>query len=179
MATAVANRYARALADVVSQTGEYAKIREELESFAALYRESPDLREALRTPALSGEAKGKLLEAILARLEISSVAANFLRVLSDNYRLPLLEEILLAYQRIALDRLGIARVKISSAVELSPEEKQELRARFEALTRRKVEVEFRVEKDLLGGVLAQIGSTVYDGSVRGHLERIRERLTAR
>lgn len=179
MAMVIANRYARALADVVSRTGDYRKILEELGDFAAAYQASAELREVLTTPAVPLQEKIRVLDAILARLEVSLVTGNFLRVLTSNYRLSLLGEVIQAYLKIVNERLGIARVLISSAAELSDVERGALRARFEALTRQRVEVKFRIEKELLGGILARIESTVYDGSVRGHLQRLRERLTAR
>ena len=179
MAMAVANRYARALADVVGRTGEFRKVQQELADFAAVYRESAELREVLKTPAVAPEAKQKVLGALLARLGTSATTSNFLRVLLANYRLGLLEMIQAAYQRIANERMGIVRVSISSAVELQAQSRQDLQARFETMTRNQVEIDFRVEEGLVGGVLAQIGSTLYDGSVRGSLARIREKLTAR
>jgi len=179
MAIAIANRYARALADVVARTGDYRRMQGELQDFAAVYRESADLRDVLRTPAVSPQEKTRVLEEILRRLGTSTIGANFLRVLLGNYRLALLDEIIEAFQAIANERLGVARVEIASATELSEAERGALVARFEALTEKRVEVDFRVERRLLGGIEARIGSTVYDGSVRGHLERIRERLMAR
>jgi len=104
---------------------------------------------------------------------------NFLRVLLSNYRMPLLEEAVQAYRKIANDRLGIAQVTISSASDLSEAERESVAARFNKLTGKQVELEFRIDRELLGGILAQIGSTVYDGSVRGNLARIREQLMAR
>lgn len=178
MAQAVANRYARALADVVGRTGDFRRILQDLEDFAAVYGQSPELREVLETPALSLQDKTKVLEAILARLGTSHIAANFLRVLVSNYRIRLLEEVLGAFQEIAHERLGIARVKVYSASELSEAERQALRARFEEVTKKRVEIEFESQAELLGGVRAQIRSIVYDGSVRGHLERMRARLMA-
>ncbi len=121
----------------------------------------------------------KVLEAIGQRLGQSPVTLNFLRVLLANYRMPLLEEAIQAYRKIANDRLGVVQVSISSASDLSTAERESVAARFRELTGKQVELEFRTEGDLLGGVLAQIGSTVYDGSVRGNLERIRQQLTAR
>lgn len=176
MAIVVANRYARALVDVVAKTGEYEQVLRELEDFATVCRESADLREVLRSPAVTLEAKGRLLQAILERLGASQVTTNFLRVLLDHYRIALLEEVLAAYQRLAYDQLGIVEVKIASAGELSAAEREVLRARFAELTRKQVELEFEREPELLGGVVAQIRSTVYDGSVRGHLRRIKEQL---
>lgn len=178
MAMVIANRYARALADVVSRTGDYRKTLEELGGFAAAYHASAELRAVLTTPAVPLPEKIRVLDAILARLEVAPVTANFLRVLTSNYRLGLLGEAIQAYLKIVSERLGIARVQIWSTAELSDAERGALLARFEALTRQRVEVEFRTEKELLGGILARIESTVYDGSVRGHLERLRERFTA-
>jgi F-type H+-transporting ATPase subunit delta len=179
LAIAIANRYARALADVVARTGDYRRVRRELQDFAEVYSASADLRDVLRTPAVSPQDRRRVLEAILRRLGTPTISANFLRVLFDNYRLGLLGEIVEAFQKITNERLGVAQVEIASAMELSEAERQTLVARFEALTQKQVEVDFRVDRKLLGGIEARIESTVYDGSVRGHLERIREGLMAR
>ncbi len=179
MPIAVANRYARALADVVGPTGEYRSALRELEDFAAAYRESVDLRQLFETPAVNLAEKTRLLEAILARLGASPVTSNFLRVLLSHYRMGLLEEIAQSFLKIANDRLGIVAVKVFSASDLSQAEREALRARFTELTRKQVEIEFHLEGKLLGGILAQVESTVYDGSVRGHLERIRKRMVVR
>ena len=179
MAMVVANRYACALAEVVGRTGDYRQVLRELQDFAGAYRESADLREVLLTPAASLAAKGRLLLAILQRLGVSQVTTNFLRVLVDNYRIALLDEIIEAYRRTAYDRLGIAEVKIASATDLTPLEQEAIRARFAELTHKQVEIEFHLEPALLGGVIAQIRSTVYDGSVRGQLDRLRQQLMGR
>lgn len=179
MSKAIANRYARALADVVSRTGDYGAVLRELEDFAAIYRSSAELREVVRTPAVAAADKFRILETILARTGTSKLAGNFLRVLLQNYRLVMIDDIVEAFKKVAHERLGVVEVQISSATVLSEAERQTLLARFATLTRKKVELEFQIEKLLLGGVLAQIGSTIYDGSIRGHLQRIRERLMAR
>jgi len=101
---------------------------------------------------------------------------NFLRVVVSHYRMALLAEILQAFRSLAYARLGIVQVKISSATDLSSEERDLLRARFNELTKQQAELEFHLESTLIGGLVAQIGSTVYDGSIRGHLDRIREQL---
>ena len=179
MAIAIASRYARALADVVSRTGEYRPALDDLQAFAAVYRQSAELRDVLRTPAVALADKERILEALLARLGPSVTVANFFRVLLANYRLPALDDIIEAFAKIANERMGIAQVRIASAADLSEDQRRTLVARFETITHKRAEVEFEVDAQLLGGITAQIGSTIYDGSVRGHLERIRERLTAR
>mgnify|MGYP001594264245 CR=1 FL=1 len=179
MAQAVANRYARALADVVGRTEDFHRILQDLEDFAVVYRESAELREVLETPAIAVEDKTRVLDAILARLGTSPIAANFLRVLVSNYRIRMLEEVIGAFTDIAHDQMGVARVKVYYAGELSEAEQQALRTRFEEVTKKQIEIEFARQSELLGGIRAQIKSTVYDGSVRGHLQRLRERLMAR
>jgi F-type H+-transporting ATPase subunit delta len=176
MPTVVAHRYARALADVVASKGNYLPVLGELEDFAAAYRLSLELREVCETPAVSMAQKLKVLDALAAHLGSSQIALNFLRVVMSHYRMPILGEILQAFRNVAYSRLGIVQVKISSAASLSNEERELLQARFNELTRKRADLEFRLESGLIGGLVAQIGSTVYDGSIRGHLERIREQL---
>ena len=179
MAMVVANRYARALAEVVGRAGDYRQVLRELQNFAGVYQESVDLREVLLTPAVSLDVKRRLLLAILQRLGASQVTTNFLRVLLDNYRIALLDEVIEAYRRTTYDRLGISEVKIASVAELTPAEQEAIRARFAELTHKQVEIEFHLEPALLGGIIAQIRSTVYDGSVRGQLDRLRQQLMGR
>ena len=179
MPMVVANRYARALAEVVASSGDYRKVLRELQDFATAYRESLELREVFASPAVALPQKVKVLEVIGRELGESPVTLIFLRVLLANYRMPLLEEAVLAFRKIAYDRLGIVQVTISSASDLSDAERQSVAARFRELTGKQVELEFRIDSELLGGILAQIGSTVYDGSVRGNLARVREQLMAR
>lgn len=176
MPTVVANRYARALADVVGSGGDFRKVLSELEDFAAAYRQSAELREVCDTPAIDLEQKLGVLKAIAARMGSSKTTVNFMQVLMSHYRLPLLEEVVQAFRNITNARLGIVRVSIFSAADLSPEERQLLQSRFNEITRMQSELEFHLNRELIGGVVAQIGSTVYDGSIRGGLERIKERL---
>ena len=176
MPTVVANRYARALADVVGSTANYRQVLSELEDFSAAYHQSLELREVCETPAVAMPQKLSVLEALAGRMGSSHVTLNFLRVLMTHYRFPLLGEILQAFRNLAYARLGIVRVKISSASDLSNEERETLRGRFNQLTQKQSELEFHLDGDLIGGLVAQIGSTVYDGSIRGHLDRIRETL---
>jgi F-type H+-transporting ATPase subunit delta len=176
MPTVVANRYARALADVVATQGNYAQVLGELESFGAAYYESVEFREVCDTPAVSMAQKLKVLEALAARMGVSHITLNFMRVLMSHYRMPMLGETIQAFRNLANERMGIVSVKIFSASNLSPEEQASLRARFDELTRRQSELEFHLDSDLIGGLVAQIGSTVYDGSIRGSLDRLRGQL---
>jgi F-type H+-transporting ATPase subunit delta len=179
MPTVVANRYARALADVVASKGNYRQVLSELEDFSAAYHQSVELREVCDTPAVVMAQKLSVLEAIAGKMGASHITLNFLRVLMSHYRMPLLGEVVQAFRSVAYARLGIVRVKISSASGLSSEEQRVLQARFNELTRKQSELEFHLDGSLIGGLVAQIGSTVYDGSIRGHLDRMRETLVGK
>src|SRR5215472_2692450 len=133
MSTAVANRYARALADVVSRSGAYREISRELEEFSAACRVSPELRRVFETPAIPFLEKTKVLQAILARLGGSTVTWNFLRVLLSHYRMNLIDEVAKAFHRLANDRLGVVEVRVASAAPLSEDEERSLRLRLELL----------------------------------------------
>jgi F-type H+-transporting ATPase subunit delta len=178
MSVAVANRYARALADVVGPAGDYRRTLGELESFAGLYRESAELREAFGSPAVSLPVKTNVLLRLVAELSASLVTRNFLRVLLAHYRMGLIEQVCRSFRRITNEVLGIAEVSVTSASPLSGDEEAALRQRFQVLTSKMVELRFQVDPNLLGGVVAQVASTVYDGSIRGELDRMREKLRA-
>ncbi len=178
MSMAIASRYARALADVLGSAEGYRTALSELGDFAAVWQESGELRDVLVSPALSSEQRRKVLDTILARLGTSVTGSNFLRVLLMNYRIALLEEVLEAFRKVVNQRLGIVEVEVLYAQDLSAEEQEKLRAEFAELTGNKVEMKFQQEAKLLGGVQARVGSTVYDGSVQGYLERLREQLNA-
>jgi len=177
MSMAIANRYARALADVLGPQGDFGAVSRELDDFASAWRESSDLRQVLTSPTVAIEQKRKVLDAVIERLGLSVKVANFLRVLLMNYRMSMLEEVLLAFRKVAHERLGIVEVQVLSAEDLTPEEQEALRARFAELTGKRVEMKFLRDANLIGGLQARVGSLVYDGSVQGYLERLRGQLT--
>ena len=176
MPQAIAQRYARALAAVIGPQGDYAAVMRQLESFSVAYQESTELREVFDSPAVLPEQKARVLDAILRRLEVSSLTARFLRVLLGHYRLNLLEEIRAALRDIVNGIQGIVMMTVVSASPLSAEQQAALRNRFTHLTRKAVEIEYQTDPQLVGGVRAQLQSTVYDGSVRGYLDRVREQM---
>ena len=178
MISAVANRYARALADVVGPAGDYRAMLAEIENFAAAFGESADLRDALESPMIPPPKKREILDAVLSRLGTSPIASNFLRVLFVNYRLPMIGGIAEAFRKVANRRMGIVEVRVTAARELSAPEQEALRERFGQLTAHPVEIEFNRDEAIVGGLLAQIESTVYDGTVRGYLERVGRQLMA-
>jgi F-type H+-transporting ATPase subunit delta len=176
MSEALAERYARALVEVIGPEGDYRRVSQDLASFASVYKESSELREVLQSPVVTPDQKTKVINAILDRLNAASVTRNFLRVLMAHYRVNVLDQIRLAFQNMVDERLGIVKMHVTSAAPLSHEQQDVLRQRFGNLTKKTVEIEYGIDPNVLGGVLAQIKSTVYDGTVRGYLRRIREEM---
>ncbi len=174
MPIALAERYARALAEVAGPQGDYARLARELESFAGVYLESAEPREVFANPAILPAQKTRVLDAILQRLGCSGLSAKFLRVVAAHYRLNLLPEILRAFQSRVFDQLGVEPMNVASASPLPEEQRNALRERFGHLTGKKMEIEYSVDPSLMGGIKARIGSKVYDGTVRGVLNRIRQ-----
>ncbi len=174
----LADHYADALADVAIQQNSVAQIQRELTAFLSLVRESHDLALILDSPAVQRANKRAVVEALVAEMGASRTLRNFLFVVVDRGRTRLLGEIQDAFERRLDDRQGIVRAEVSSAQELADPEKAELRGALERLTGRRVEAAYRLDPALLAGTVVRIGSTIYDGSVRSQLERLRERMAS-
>ena len=171
--------YARAFADVVMKTSNQldpARALQELHSIEALLNESDPLRRVLENPSIPGDRKRAVLDAITKRLGITRQVRNFIAVLTDHRRLPLFSDILKQLEQELNDRQGFAEAQVSTARSLSDAEKKMLEAEITKLTGKKVRARYEQDASLLGGAIVQVGSTIYDGSVDGQLEKIQEQL---
>jgi F-type H+-transporting ATPase subunit delta len=175
----VTSRYARAFADVVIELKlDPAKVREELRSVMETVTLSPDLRRVWESPAVPQEQKLKLLDAVAARAGLVTAVRNFLAVLIDHGRMAMLAAITAQFETELNQRLGLAEAQVTSARELSAPERAQLEAELIRLTGKKVSANYVLDKDVLGGAVVKIGSTIYDGSLRGQLRRMREQLSS-
>ncbi len=179
MPSALAFRYARALADVVTkpESGIDAQaVAAELAGFERLIEESADLRTALESPAVPPPKKRAVVARLAKELPVSDVVRRFLFVLVDHRRAALLHDVVEAFEAVMDERLGIARADVASARPLSEGQQQQVIAGLAKLTGKQARARFRIESGLIGGVMARVGSTVYDGSIRGQLDALRQRL---
>ena len=179
--SAVAARYAHALADVVTSgtaalSPQQAAV--ELRAFEAALEASRELREALVTPAIPGSRKKAVIARIADRLGLSRVPRNFLFVLVDRRRIASLGVIIQQFEEVVDERLGFARADVASATDLDERQRAALSAELERLTGKRIRARFAVDPALIGGAVARIGSTVYDGSIRGQLGSLERRLSA-
>jgi len=177
--SALGNRYAHALADVVMEPGAATGAETaaaQLREFEAALKLSPDLQNALSSPAVPPARKRAVVAKIGQMLAIAPIVRNFLFVLIDHRRIGLLAEIAQEFQVIVDERLGFAQAKVTSARELNEPQRHLLNGELERLTGKKIKIRFEVDRALIGGVIAKVGSTVYDGSVRGQLNALGRRL---
>lgn len=176
---AVAGRYARAFAEVVIERKlDPDATVGELNDFAALVNQSPELRNVLQNPSVEHKQKLNLLDAIIQRMCGSKMLRNFLAVLIDHHRIRQIEEIA-ALLRQELDaRMGIAQAQVSSARVLGAAERKDLERRLTQLTGKSIRASYGEDAKLLGGAVVRIGSTIYDGSVLGQLERIKQQIAS-
>lgn len=171
-------RYARALAAVIAdQQLDLIAAQGQLESFANLLDESVELREVLQNPSIPEAQKLKVLDALAPRLGLSRPIRNFIAVLTHHQRLHEIRDMISAYANIADKDSGIAEVEITSARPLDPGNRRLLEQQVARLAGEpRILATYREDPSLLGGAVVKLGSTVYDGSVRGQLEQMRQRL---
>ncbi len=171
----VANTYARAFAEAVLDGKlDPEKTLAEVNTIAALLAESRDLREAWESPSISADQKRNVLDAISQREGFSATTRNFLAVVIDKQRVAFLPAIIVQFEKELGARLGFVDAEITSARELGATEKANLEAQASTLTGKKVRARYLHDSSLMGGAQMRVGSTIYDGSVSGRLERIRE-----
>lgn len=172
----VARRYAIALADVVSKSGETETVKSELKTWELMISENSGLQTAFRNPSIAQLDKEKVLDGLLEKTQPTKTTSNFLRILLRNSRLTDLDAINVRFASVLEERSGAVFAQITSARELADAEKAELKTNLENLTGKQVKPNFIIDGKIIGGVVTRIGSTIYDGSIKTQLENLREEL---
>ena len=182
MPSAVSFRYARALVDVVAGRSAASGGRDpraitaQLREFEQLLEQNAELKVLFATPAVPVAKKRAVLASLAPIAGMEPVTQNFLTVLLQHDRIPLLGEMVEAFELLLNERLGVVVAQVTSARALDESERQELAGALRKRTGKQVQMNFALDPSLIGGVLAQVGSTIYDGSVRGQLERLKAEL---
>jgi F-type H+-transporting ATPase subunit delta len=172
-----APRYAHAFSQVTEAAGlDAAAVRRQLSDFAETLAGSGELREFLMNPSIEIQQKIKVLDAMAARMGMSSQVRNFIAVILDHHRMAELDEILTAYAEIVDEHTGAAEATITTAHPLNADDRASLEAQVAKLAGARVRASYAEDASLLGGAVVQIGSTVYDGSVRAQLQQLKHRL---
>jgi F-type H+-transporting ATPase subunit delta len=175
----VATTYARAFADVVlSHRLDAQRAIGGLRQIAALMTDSAELRRVWENPAVPADQKRKVLDVIVERDGIDKPVRNLVAVLIDHRRIQFLGRVVDQLEKELDARMGFAEAEITSVRDLNDPEKRSLEAQISKLTGKKVRARFDQDASLLGGVIVRVGSTIYDGSVRGQLEKIKEAISS-
>ena len=171
--------YARAFADaVLDSRAEPARTLQEAQAMSQLVAGSRELCAVWETPSIPAEQKRAVLDAIAAREKISAITRNFIAVLIDHGRIKFLNEIVKQFE-VELDRrLGFAEAEIVSVRDLSDAERRDLESKVSTMTGKKVRARYLRDESILGGAVVKVGSTIYDGSVKGQLERIKQAMSS-
>jgi len=174
-----ASRYARAFAEAVDDTKlDAAEVDRQLDDFSFAWNESHELRQLFENPVFPSEQKVAVLDELNQKIGLSPLVRNFLAVLISHDRIAAFTEVVAEYRREMDRRRGIFEVDIVSARALDVDERKELEAQVGQIAGGRIKATYREDKSLLGGVIVTVGSTVYDGSVRGRLDRLKEELIA-
>ena len=180
MALAITNRYAVALAEVVTKPASVISPAAALEQLAAIQRlleKSQPLRNVLNSPAVSPAEKRALVASLCARMEVATPVRNFLYVVIDHRRTRLIGEMIDAFRAWLDEMAGVARIEVASAQSIDEPRREAMVDKFHRVTGRRVQAEFRVAPELLGGATVRYGSTVFDGSIRAQLEALDRAIT--
>jgi F-type H+-transporting ATPase subunit delta len=172
-----ARRYARALFSLAGEEGRVEPLRDELAAMQRLFGESEELRHTIFRPLHPVKERRSVLRALCARLGTSATLANFLGYLVERRRLVDFDPICQEYARLADVAAGLLRAEVVSATGLREEQRERLRSALAARTGKTIELEERVDPALLGGVVANVGGLVFDGSLRTQLAQLHHSLT--
>ena len=172
-----ATRYARALLDVVvKEKGDLQQIEAQLSDFVQLFKQHPTLERAMLNPAVPVPRKRAVIAELTRAAKVTPVLAKLMALLADRDRLVLLPDLLAAYRERLLDHLQVVRAEVTTAVALPADRAKAVEQSLTRMTGRTVTLQTRVDAAIIGGVIARIGSTVYDASVTRQLQRMKEKL---
>lgn len=170
-----AQRYAKALLDVLYPAKAELGM-EQLEQFSSLLSSHSQMRQLLENPTIAAERRKSVFKEIADSLVYENIIRNFLNLLIERNRLDLLGEIVSAYRALLDEKLGLVRARVTTASPLDETQQQKLAAQLASATGKQVRVDLSVDASLIGGIVAQVGSTIYDGSIRQQLKAFKQRL---
>jgi F-type H+-transporting ATPase subunit delta len=176
-----AARYAKALLDVATKEapqGGIEQVAEELDGFVRLMSDNPALNRVLTNPAVPAPRKRDAVVELTKMAQLSPIVSKTLVLLAERDRLTLLADVAAIYREMLMDRQSVVRAEVTTVEPIGSDKLQAIEKGLAAVTGKRVLMVTKIDKNLIGGVVARVGSTVYDASVATQLKKIRERLTA-
>lgn len=173
----LAKRYAKAIVEIGKEQNQIEQYKNDLRVFSDLLNNFPDLKKSLLSPLYSAEDLKKIILTLTPKISISKTIQNFLCLLVDKRRFQYLEEIIGSYEELTNELFGFLKAKITTAAPLSSEDYGQLRKSLEKITKKKILLSTVVEPQIIGGVIAEVGDRIFDGSIKNQLQKIGETLT--
>jgi len=174
--TIVAKRYAKALVELAHEKNVVDQTRADIASFSATVEEHASLQKLFSSPAFTPAAKKAVIAELAAKLGLQQTTARFLAHLAEAGRVRIFRDVQQAFEELLAERQNRARARVTTAAPLAAGEVADIKKKLEAVTGKQVEIDAQVDAAVIGGVRAQIGSVVYDGTIRNQLAKMRDRL---
>jgi F-type H+-transporting ATPase subunit delta len=176
ISSAILGRYARSLAEIVFEENLEQAVTEDMETYSEIFKAVPDLLGAFESPGIPHEAKEKLLENLIELHPIHRITHNFLKVLLEHNRIRHYQQIYESYLDLVNEHNGIVSARVSTAMPLDSSEIKILEEKLSGVTGKTVFMDSQTDQDLLGGIVVQIGDTIFDGSIRTKLAEMKRKL---
>lgn len=172
----IAKRYANALVQLATEKKIVDKTRDDLAAFVSAVDSHPALQKLLASPVFTPENKKAVITDLAAKLNMDQVTRRFVEHLAETGRIRYIKEVFEAFREILAERTNRAMAKLTTATTISAADLADIKKKLEALTNKQVDIDSRVDAALIGGAKAQIGSTIYDGSIKNQLSKMRNQL---
>lgn len=172
----IGRRYAKALLQIGIESHSFDALGRELDRAAETVAGSPELKSALENPVFPASKRRLVMEELARRLALSTPIRNLLLLLLDKGRIAALPDIARAHRELVDEQAGRARAVVTSAAPLSPDVEGRIKSALEKQTGKTVLIDRKVDPSLIGGVVAQVGDMVFDGSVKTQLQALRTEL---
>jgi len=172
----IARRYAQALIEIGKENNRIEEFKTELNNFFELLKKFPEFQEALLSPLYSAEDLKKIILGVAKKINLSETIKNFLCLLVDKRRIQYFSGILELYEDLTYQISGYIKARVITARPLSPADLERIKKSLEVITQKKVLLNGVVDSQIIGGVIAEVGDKIFDGSIRNQLQRIGETL---
>ncbi|MFN3921073.1 MAG: ATP synthase F1 subunit delta [Caldimicrobium sp.] len=173
-ALAIALKYAKGLFIAAKELNKVEEFGKELRELMKVLKENPEVLQVLQNPVYPPDIKMEILQELVRFYKVSSELERFLVLLVERRRIQYIEEIVLMYQTLLDEELGVARGEVISAFALSEEEKKVLEEALKEVLKKEVILEVKVDPEIIGGVKVKIGDYIWDGSLKSQLEKFKE-----
>jgi F-type H+-transporting ATPase subunit delta len=172
----IAKRYAKALVQLAEEKKTVDKTRVDLAAFTGAVDSLPALQKLFASPVFTPENKKAVIQELAARLGMQPTTQRFVEHLADTGRIRYIGDMYEAFLEILAERTNRSMARLTTAAAISPADLADIKKKLEALTGKQVDIDAKVDASLIGGAKAQIGSTVYDGTIKNQLNKLRNQL---